>query len=207
MAACAAVLLSALGAVVLAAVNRPAPVLGMVGFELVILAACVMGWRSCRWPADRGVAMTMLCVAGCIGAGTFLGYLASGRMLLGVSLNGFLLARLFAAGAIAGCAAVEVLRHNPREAAWRLVLGLMLVAPVFAVAALWMRGVVPRALGAIGASPQALVMIFGFLFLTGLFAAGVHFAISAFERALAAAEQGDQEVGQQKVAGTGSAPA
>ena len=190
LAVCLAVGVSALVGVVLCILNTPAPAYFTLGFELVIVLACGFGAWSARQRDDFGVAMAILIAAGTVAVGSYLGYLGAGKVLMGMGLKWPVLARLLCAGVLGVCAAVEVLRHNPRPALRQVLIGCVLLAPVVVVGALLWRGVGMAQLTGAPWMVRTVVVVAGFIVLMALVCAGVHNLIRAFERALTKADQG-----------------
>ena len=114
----AAVLVSAVAGAVLAAV-QPAidPSLksswALVGFEVVVAVAALLGVIAALGKFGEGPGMALACVAGTILLGSALGWQGAGRQLLGHSLMPYLAARVAAAlvlGAIGAWVAVVLSR-------------------------------------------------------------------------------------------------
>lgn len=171
------VLLSALTGAGAAALNSP-PVWFMLGFELVIAIAAAFGVLVGLGRFGDGPALALLCVAGTIGTGSLLGYLA-GSGNIGVKLEPFLLAREAAGAVIAAAAAYIVLIRRPRLSVRRLVVGLLCAGAFAAIGAvLWKFS---GQLVGLGTLPGAFVGLVGAVTLLGLLAAAVHLLVSAFE--------------------------
>lgn len=190
-----AVLLSALGAAVLALLS-PAISAGsqvswpLVGFEAVVALAAVMGvlFGVGRYAQAPGLALA--CVAGTIFVGSGLAWQASGRTLVGHSLTPLLLARVGSAALLGLCACVCVLGRDPRS--WRTAaLGAALACPGSLLALSLASDVGRRTLeGALGRIPalQTTIEIAGAIVLGAMFAAGGHLLIRAFEMGRTEAE-------------------
>lgn len=151
----------------------------LLGFEVVTAGAAVFGvlLGLGRFPSAPGLAL--LCVAGAIGASGFLGYLGAGKEIMGVGLKPFLLARLAAAGGLAGIAAVAVLMRRPRVSLPKLLAGLACAGALAGLGAgAWMAS---GKVSTLGAPVQAVLGLIGFTVLLGLLAASVHLIVAAFE--------------------------
>src|SRR5262245_43109895 len=113
-ATCLAVLASAVGSAILAGaapllVPDQRPSWALVGFELVVLVACVQGVLFGRGRFGQGPGLALACVGGTILVASGLGWAGSGKQLLGHSLTPLLGARLLAVAVIGICGAWCVL--------------------------------------------------------------------------------------------------
>ena len=190
--------ITCLGGIALSLLNRP-PVWYTFGFELVALVACVFGVWTGLGRYRQGPALALLCVAGAIGVGALLGYVGApaattnklatavpalsfmgpDRGLLGMPLWPLMLARAVAAAALTAAAAIIVLSRQPQLSRPRVVraivfavLLVLVAAPLWLTRAQWI---------ALGTFPKLLIGVLGTVLALGLFAAAVHYAISAFE--------------------------
>ncbi|MCC6679004.1 MAG: hypothetical protein IT436_17905 [Phycisphaerales bacterium] len=196
---CAIVLLSALATAVLAIVVPPKPAWTFVTFELVIAVCCALALPFGRGAYRDGPGLALICFAGAIFAGSVLGYLSVHGVLGTTSLKLWVLVRVALAGVIGAAAVGIVLIRNPRS--WGvLAKGLALLSPLLVIAAV----VGARKLGvpAITRAADKLIgltapltqpgqglgeairlgaiIILGVI-AGGLFCAGLHFIIRAFE--------------------------
>lgn len=175
-----AVLVSALGAGVIGAMVQPTPAWFLVAFEAVIALAGAFGVAVALGRPRDGALLAVLCVAGCIGAGSLFGYLGVGRQLMGVSLTPFLGARLAAAALLVGLAGVAVLGMEPRRAVRDLVLGSVFGVPPLLTAALAARGVLTRLMDALP-GPLGLIIVTLLAVAAGAcLCASVHLLVRAF---------------------------
>jgi hypothetical protein len=182
------VLLSALAGATLALL---APVLSpgakaswvLFGFEVVVVVAAALGILFGRGRFGEAPGLALACVAGTILIASLLGWQASGRTLMGRSLTPLLAWRAVASLALAAAAALCVLSRDPR-AVRRAGLGAVMVLPAVLVVAGALTRPGRRILSAaVGQNPvqQVLVCTMGGLVVGGLFAAGGHQLIRAFE--------------------------
>lgn len=171
------VLLSALVGIGAAGLQTPT-VWFLIGFEVAILVASAFGVLIGLGRFADGPALGLACVAGVVGAGSLLGYLA-GQGNLGVDLKPFLLARAMAAAGIAFGAGAAVLLRNPRLSLPRLGIGIgCAVGFVIACALAWRFS---ASLAHLGTVTGALLGLIATAIMLGLLAAAVHLLISAFE--------------------------
>jgi hypothetical protein len=173
----AVVLLSSLVGAGAAALNSP-PVWFMLGFEVVIAVAAVFGVLTGMGRFGEGPALALVCVAGAVGAGSLLGYLA-GQGNIGIGLKPFLLAREASAAAIAGAGGVIVMMRRPQVSVRRMAIGLACAGSFAGICAgLWVFG---NRLSGLGTMAGALVGLASAVTLLALLAAAVHLIIGAFE--------------------------
>jgi hypothetical protein len=177
----AAVLLSALATLVMAAASRE---LTILGFEVVTLVAAALTVLVGRGRFADGPALALLCTAGSVGLATALEAVMA-RMHMGqFSLLPLVALRGAAVVALLAVAAGGVLSRAPRRSWPVFAKGVLLLTPVAAVAAAMSVRPGRRALAATegwGDAAGFLVPVVGFLLLTALLAAGVHLVIRAFE--------------------------
>jgi len=138
---CGAVGLSAVAFGIAALFVGEKPFWMIVGFEIVTLVAAVLGVLFARGKFQDGQGLALACVAGCFGVGAFLAWLSvQGRLQIRggdstIGLNGWLLARLGAAGLIAALGAFAVLRRNPASVGY-MIRATLAGGPVILIAAL-----------------------------------------------------------------------
>lgn len=171
------VLLSAVVGAGAAALHAP-PIWFMLGFEVIIAVAGVFGVLTGLGRFLNGPALALVCVAGAVGAGSLLGFLA-GRGNLAIDLWPFLMARGVAAAAILAMAGWAVLSRRPQESWRRLGVGIACLIGFGAIAGgLW---VAQGWLTGLGTMPGAIIGLVAGATLLGLLAAAVHHVIRAFE--------------------------
>lgn len=195
----AVVLLSALATAVLAIVVPPKPAWTFLAFEIVTAACCALALPFARGAYREGPGLALTCFSGAVFACSVLGYLSVQGALGTTSLKLWVLARVALAGILGASAAATVLIRNPRS--WGvLAKGIAFLAPHIAiVAVLGMKksGITPlmsladRMIGlagpvlgpaeGVGAAVRMGVIIVIALILGGLFCAGLHLVIRAFE--------------------------
>jgi len=192
-AAQAVLALTALTAVVAALLAARAAQWFMVGFEVVVVASAALGVLAARGRPPYGQPLAMACVGGAIAASSFLESIGIDRSFLGpfgsvlaalqgpgvtIKLDGLLVFRLLVGAALAALAGGLLIRRAPGQSARRLGLGLALCsASLASLAAAW------AARGQIAAMPGPLkwaILVFGFIAVTGLIAAGAQQLIDAF---------------------------
>jgi hypothetical protein len=151
----------------------------LLGFECVVVTAAVLGFLVGRGRYRQGPALALACVAGSVAVASYLGYLGSGRTILGIGLMPFLAFRLGIAGAIGMVAAWIVLSRRPGIGLPRLFKGLV-IGLVLAVlgAGVWTVRARIAALPDIARIAGAVVL---FVVFTALLATSVHLIIRAFE--------------------------
>ncbi len=148
----------------------------VAAFEVVALVGALfalgVGLGKFAWAPG----LALLCVAGAVGAGTFLAHIGSGRQVLP---SWFLVARGGLTLALVAAAALSVLSRNPGAATRSLVRAAMFGVPLVAIlGGAWvMRN---QALALPGAAKLGAGFVV-FLIVTGLAAGAVHCAIRAFE--------------------------
>lgn len=177
----AAVVASALAMAALGAMQRPTPASFLVVFELLAAGAGVVAVLAARGRFAAGRAVTLLCVAGCLGAGAVLAFVASGRQVMGMGLEPWLAARLAAAGVFAALAMADVLGRAPRETLPRLARGVALAAPIPVLAGLWMLTPLRAWVGGMHGLAQTFLAIFAAVAGVGLLSAAAHCLIRAFQ--------------------------
>jgi hypothetical protein len=162
------------------------PALALMGFEIVISVAAVLGiaWGKprAREIPDSGPALGLACIAGTILLASALGWQGANRNLAGHSLTPLLGARTIISLAMLAASAGLVLNRDRRS--WRLfALGVALIVPVAGLAAAM---VLPAARGAIDRLMSHTFLAFtlatiGFVGCAVLLAVGGHCVIRAFE--------------------------
>ena len=183
---CAAVVLSALGVAAATIISRPVPWF-LLGFELVMVVAGCTGFQTARGRHPQGPALALICVAGIIAAGSFLGYLGAGRKLMGVNLKVFVLARVAAGGFLAVVAAWLVLSRRPGKSIPLIGRGIL-----FGVVAAAIAGAIWFGWAATGGLGEVLRLVLGVVLSAvslGFIAASVHCLIRAFEFGRLSAEE------------------
>lgn len=161
-----------------AVVSRPIPWF-FLGFEGAVLVAGVLAFLTAQGRFREGPALAMATFAGIVAVGSLLGYLGSGKSLLGHDLRPILLARLAIAALMALTSAWWVLRRRLGESSALLGRGLAFGVAAAAVGAgLWFGQ------GLTGNWNAVLRLVLGVVLscvCLGLFAATVHCLIRAFE--------------------------
>ncbi|MBL8991189.1 MAG: hypothetical protein JNJ48_06375 [Phycisphaerae bacterium] len=174
------VALSAGVTAVLALVQRPGAAWFLAWFEVVVLTAGVIGVLLARGRFRDGPAIALLCIAGCVAAGSFLGYLSAGRTLMGQSLTVYMLARVAAGGVFAAAAAADVLLRRPGLSVPLLMRGLLAGIPVLVAAAMAVRTSALASINALHPLAQFGVYIGAFVVLAAMTCASAHWIIRAF---------------------------
>ena len=160
-------------------------------FEALVLLAAGFGVQIGLSRGPRhGLALAVLCIAGVIAVASVLGYAGLGqtRQIWGSSARPFLFGRLALAGIFGLAAAGVAIQPAMHRALPRLLLGLALIAPVAAFAALMSLGTLRPWLSTLGSGPKAIAAVVGFIACTALLAAGTQLIFSAFALAARAAE-------------------
>src|SRR4051812_22602063 len=155
----------------------------LAGFEGVVLVAAVLGILFGRGRFGEAPGLALACIAGTILVASVVGWQGAARSLMGVSLTPLVAARAVAAATLGALAAYCVLSREPL-ALRRAFLGAALALPGVLVLGASFTGPGRRLLdAALGQNPvqQVLVTTVGALALGGLFAAGAHQLIRAFE--------------------------
>jgi len=188
--ACGLILLTSLPLAVIAGLlpqirSDEKPALALMGFEIVVAVAAVLGvlWgRPSRGAPDLGPALGLACIAGTILAASALGWQGANRNLAGHSLTPLLIFRAaFALGMLA-MAGLLVLGRDRRS--WPMALrGLALLAPVVLIAGAILypttRAMIERLMG--NTIIAFTLTTLGFLGASVLIALGGHCLIRAFE--------------------------
>ena len=179
---------SSIGLAALAAISGAWFVLGL---EVVVLVATVIGLLLGRGRFREAPAMTLALIAGAVGLCSLLGYLSTGSAGYQVGtlpMKAVLAARLGVAGLFALGAAAAALGAS--GAAWgRSALGAVLVVAPTAGVALAFSDVgepVVARIASLGPTVAVGIAAAGFLVWVGLVSAGGHMIITSFERSLPA---------------------
>lgn len=184
----AVVLLSAAVGVVLTFTQSP-PAWFFFSFELVVMLASVFLVLLGLGKVKDGPAITLLCCAGAIGAGSLLGWKGTGQQIDGHSITWLVAFRALIAAALVLIAAAEVAARDPKRTLPRLAWGTVMALPLLAILALYMNGVIPNAVGKLGQDRPALAfgvwMIIGIAVMALVSAAG-HLFITGFAIGVAA---------------------
>ncbi len=153
----------------------------LIGFELVTLIAAVFGLLFGLGRLREGPAIGLTCIAGSVLTTALLGYIGAGKQVAGFSLLPVMGGRAVLAGVLLLIAAVAVLSRQPSRSWPDALRGVILLIVCLAgTAGLWFLIPAARGLGV----PVPLKVVVGLvlaLVLLGVFAAGVHKVIRAFE--------------------------
>jgi hypothetical protein len=183
--ASAAILLSALAGAPLAAIAPDKPAWPMLGFEVVIALAGIIGLFLGFTRPTQSPGLAMLCVAGTVFLCAALGYLSVGGSLGSFPMKLWLLLRLALAAITGAAAAWAVLGSRPGETLPKATVGIALLAPSAAAVGLVVTGTLPKLASLVPASvPSGVLLTAGVLIGTAAAAtlcAGVHKIIRAFE--------------------------
>jgi len=179
---------SSLGGLALAGFGTSSVVIGMLGFEIVVLAATVLAVLAGLGRFASGYAMALACVAGTVFAASVLGFV-DGRPNFVSSpdmsrlLRVLVMLRISLAGVLAALGALAV--FSRRRSSWRfLSRAIFAAAPIVVVVAIvyffarnWVT--VPRE----GSLETVRIgsLVLGILVLGGFFCAAVHLTIRAFQ--------------------------
>lgn len=188
---------------VLALVQKPGAAWFLAWFEVVVLTAGVFGVLLARGRFRDGPAIALLCIAGCVAVGSFLGYLSAGRTLMGQSMTVFLLGRVAAGGVFAAAAGLDVLLRRPGQSVPLLMKGLLAGIPVLVVAAMAVRTSALATINGLHPMVQFGVYIGAFVVLTAMSCAAAHWTIRAF----ALGVEAGATRGEPNGAGDGATPA
>ncbi|GJM19197.1 MAG: hypothetical protein DHS20C14_14100 [Phycisphaeraceae bacterium] len=197
----AAVGLSTLAGAGYAMLGFPRPVYGTFGFEVVATVAAVIGVLLGLGKFRTGFGLACLCVAGTFLTDAVFGlYLDANANINDAAgtraLNKLILARVAAAGIIAGLGGLAVLQRSGRS--WGYLLkGLLIASPaIAAVGAAWLTttrlsagawvstkwsDAMGAELGTTGSMARSVAMVAGSLVLMVMFSVGAHLCIRAFE--------------------------
>lgn len=164
------------------AFSGPSPYWAVFGFEVIALSCVVCGVLIARGKLAEGRAMALATIAGMPFVGVGLGLVSMGVPWRTVLTNPWFLSRVVLAGGFAIVAAWSVFGSNTKL--WRtFLLGLSLaVGSLGAAAAAWLtRGMwFEPTSGAMRIAVVTMALCVT-VALGGLFSAGVHFSIRAFE--------------------------
>jgi hypothetical protein len=156
-----------------------APEVFFIAFEALTLGAAVVAGLFALGRFRDGPALALLTVAGTVLVCAVLGYISANRLIGGVSITPYLLARVGLAAMLIAVAAWTVLSRRPRQAFRSLLTGAVAAAMLTALIA-----------GAVMLKPQfaglppvlvAMLALLAAVIALGLLAASVHFTIRAFE--------------------------
>lgn len=175
--------LSALGLIVASFTQHP-PAWFLILFEAPVLISGVFGLllaKGSRFGGVSGPAMTLLCIAGCVGAGSLLGYVGTGRAVAGYSLTKVMIGRAGMAAALAVLSALHVLLRKPSLSLPLLLKGVLIGLPLPVAAFCVMGGVGQAQYQALPEVVQILLALFGMLLVAGLICACVHLVVRAFQ--------------------------
>lgn len=175
---CGFIGLSALAGAAAALLNSPTAWF-LFAFEGIILLSAILGVFVGRGRFAEGPALALACIAGCVAIGSYLGYMGSGRVILGASMKPFLGARAASAAGLAVVAAWIVLSRRLRIALPRLIKGLLVGLPIPVIVwVLWaMRARVSAAPDLLRAGGAVVL----FVVVTALLSASIHLILRAFE--------------------------
>ena len=160
-------------------------------FALVIIGAAAFGVHLARQARLPGRAVSLLCVAGCVGCGGLFAHLSVSGQLLGRSVLPLTAALLLASALLTGLAGLEVLLRKPAQTLPRLVKGVLLLVPLGVIFAFRNHPALAQSWSALPPMAKVLVAIFGFLVLAGIFCAAAHLLIRAFAVGVEAAEEAE----------------
>lgn len=184
----ALVLLSAAVGVVLTFTQSP-PAWFFFSFELVVILAGVFLVMLGTGKIKEGPAITLLCCAGAIGAGSLLGWKGTGQQINGHSITWLVALRALIAAALTLVAAAEVAARDPKRTLPRLGWGVAMAVPLLVIIALCLNGAIPGAISRLGVNSPALAfgvwMIIGLIVMALVSAAG-HLFITGFAIGVAA---------------------
>lgn len=179
----AAILLSNLAGAGLALVGGEVPVWGWFGFEAVMAVASVFGVLLGLGKFREGWGLAAACVAGAWFVGTGLGRLATHTSPGAVLRDTWFLARTGGAGLVALAGAYAVLSRD-RRSIRPLIRGFAFLAPIVLGGGAWVAtggGWLGQSHeGGAGVLRMSILIILATL-AGGLFCAGAHFIIRAFE--------------------------
>jgi hypothetical protein len=178
----ALVILSAAVGIVLTFTQTP-PAWFFFGFELVVLLASGFLVALGMGKIKEGPAITLLCCAGAIGAGSLLGWKGTGQQINGHSITWLVALRGLVAAALLLAAAAELALRDPKRTLPRLAWGVALTLPLLAMAALYYNGTLSSVIGRLGVNYPALA--FGVWVVVGVIAAALmsaagHMLITGF---------------------------
>jgi hypothetical protein len=163
-----------------------------LGFELVTLLAAVFLIGLGLGKVTQGPALTLLCAAGAIGMGTYLGWLASGRELGGQRVSWLIASRGLCAAALVLFAALDVITRAPKQTVPRIIWGMAGFVLFAAAAGLYKLGVIPSLMNKIGNINPAVEIGAWLIFLLiigGFICLAAHGFIRAFEIGVHAGEE------------------
>lgn len=179
----AATVLSALGLIGVSFTQHP-PAWFLILFEAPVLISGVFGLllaKGSRFGGVSGPAMTMLCIAGCVGAGSLMGFVGTGRAVAGYSLTKVMIGRAGLAAVFGVLSALHVLMRRPALSVPLLLKGVLMGLPLPVVAFCVIRGVGQAQYQALPEVVQILLALFGMLLVGGLICACVHLVVRAFQ--------------------------
>ncbi|MBX9639764.1 MAG: hypothetical protein K2X97_08570 [Mycobacteriaceae bacterium] len=174
---------SAVAGVFLAVSQRP-PAWFFLGFETVVVLASVFLVLLGLGRIKEGPAITLLCAAGAIGAGSLLGWQATGKQINGHSVAWLLLLRMGIAGLLTLGAAAEVALRAPARTLPKLGWGLVCGLPVVVAVALARSGKLGALVsGVAGGSPSLAFGVWMVVGIVGvaLTSASGHLLITGFQ--------------------------
>jgi len=169
---------------VLASIVAPRPAWVLFGFELVVVAAGVIGVGFSRRRFQEGQGLTLVCIAGSVFAAAVLSWLGNRQGVTLVesrgqtSLLGFAAVRLAIAAFFAIAASYAVLRRTAGARAYAIRAGVALLALASLGAAFWFgRGQIASLAPFVAGAVKLVALTVGMI----LICAGGHCAIRAFE--------------------------
>lgn len=190
-------LLAALGVVVLVSTavgvfltfTQTPPAWFFFSFEIVVALGGVFLVLLGLGKVKEGPAITLLCCAGAIGAGTLLGWKGTGQQINGHSVTWLVALRGLIAAALMLAAVAELLVRDPKRTLPRMGWGVATGVPLVAMVALYANGAIPTAIGNIGVNSPALA--FGLWMVLGVIACALasasgHMFITGFSMGVAA---------------------
>ena len=205
----AVTLLSAAVGIVLTFTQTP-PAWFFLSFELVVILGAVFLILLGLGKIKEGPAITLVCCAGAIGAGSLLGWKGTGQQINGHSITWLVALRSLVAAALVLAAAAEVASRDPKRTLPRLGWGVAAALPLLAMLGLYANGTIPSVLGNLNANSPTLA--FGVWLVLGVIAGALasasgHLLITGFAIGVKAWDQKHGAASQTAASSPASTPA
>ncbi|MFT3686102.1 MAG: hypothetical protein QM783_14475 [Phycisphaerales bacterium] len=184
-------ILTALAGVAMAVMQRP-PAWFFLGFEVVVVLAAVFLILLGIGRIKEGPAITLICAAGAIGAGSLLGWQATGKQINGHSITWLVGVRGLIAAVLVLAAAADVALRAPSRTFPKIGWGLVFAFPLLGGLACWKVGLLGSVIGRVAGNSQPLA--FGLWMVVGiiggvLLSAAGHLLITGFQAGVKASDE------------------
>ena len=182
-----AIVMTALGMMVLSIFVGPSPLWNFAAFEAITLAAGILAVLVAFGRFAEAPGLALLCIAGTVFGSSVLAFMSVGQVLYvsgsgePMSLREYVLIRAAIAGVIGGIAVLTVLGRNASARTTAIKAFATWIPVVLGVIAVWKRGVIEDAMASMPSWIAPTAAILGGMLFVAFLCAGVHLTIRAFE--------------------------